>query len=235
VSDFANGGYACPYIEETRGCNAAPCAIDCALDSWGTWSTCTQSCDSGFQYRTRGIVTAAQYGGAECAYQRTVRSCNDERCPVDCAYDNWDDWSTCTKSCGSAGTQKRSRAITTTTDFGGIACPHSSETRPCNVTPCAVHCVVSAFDAWSTCTASCGSDGAQSRSRSVVSTAAHGGYVCPYLEETRSCNSHACAVDCVVTEYNVWSACTMSCGAGSQERTRSIGLAVTNGGVECPT
>jgi hypothetical protein len=37
-----------------------------------------------------------------------------------------------------------------------------------------------------------------------------------------------------VPEYNAWSACTKSCGTGSQERTRSISTAVAYGGVECP-
>ena len=53
-----------------------------------------------------------------------------------------------------------------------------------------MHCATSAFSAWSACTKSCGT-GAQSRSRTVTNKAANGGYVCPYLDETRVCNSHA--------------------------------------------
>merc|ERR1719199_1045804 len=96
------------------------------------------------------------------------------------------EWSTCTKSCGT-GSQQRSRIVTQPKN-GGAACPHTAETQACNEHACAEHCVVSSFGAWSTCTLSCGTGSSQSRSRSVTSAAAHGGYVCPYLEESRACN-----------------------------------------------
>ena len=58
-----------------------------------------------------------------------------------------------------------------------------------------MHCSVSAFSAWTTCTKS-GGTGAQKRSRSATTVTRHGGYACPYLEETRSCNAASCATDC---------------------------------------
>jgi hypothetical protein len=143
-------------------------------------------------------------------------------------------WSSCTASCGT-GSQSRSGTVVAHAAGGGCACPYLEETQACNHGACPIHCATSAFGAWSTCTKSCG-DGAQSRSRSVTAVAANGGYACPYLEETRGCNAAACAVDCFVTEYTAWSACTTSCGAeGSQERTRSNSTAVAYGGVECPS
>ena len=44
------------------------------------------------------------------------------------------DWSTCTKSC-NGGSQYRARA-NVEPSFGGKACPHYTETQPCNVHEC---------------------------------------------------------------------------------------------------
>ena len=107
-------------------------------------------------------------------------------------------------------------------EFGGAACPHTAETQACDHGPCPVHCATSAFGAWSTCTKSCGT-GSQSHSRTVTSEPTKGGYVCPYLDEARSCNAAACPVDCKFQAFSnaAWSTCTKSCGAGSQQRKRA--------------
>ena len=128
-------------------------------------------------------------------------------------------WSTCTLSCGT-GSQSRSRSVTSAAAHGGYVCPYLEESRSCNVHACAAHCVVSTFGAWSTCTASCAT-GAQSRSRSVTSAAAHGGYVCPNLEESRCCNAHACASHCVVSAFDAWSTCTQLCSQHIIFQTRT--------------
>ena len=170
-----------------------------------------------------------------------MRMCNTHACPVDCIIASWGKWandkywkngySACTKSCGG-GSQRRSRTLTQPKN-GGAACPHTAETTSCNNGPCPSHCAVSAFSAWTACTKTCGS-GAQSRSRSVTAKAADGGYVCPYLAETRTCNKHACSADCVMTQWSSWSACTRSCGSGSQVRSRSTVVEPANGGKACP-
>jgi len=54
--------------------------------------------------------------------------------PVDCV-GTWDEWSTCTKTCGG-GTQVRSYNITTKPVLDGAACPTSPEERACNETAC---------------------------------------------------------------------------------------------------
>jgi hypothetical protein len=82
-----------------------------------------------------------------------------------------------------------------------------------------VHCATGAFAPWSVCTKSCGG-GAQSRSRTVTKVAQHGGYVCPYLKETRNCNTGPCSIDGTVGSWASWSPCTKSCGSGSTKRSR---------------
>ena len=136
---------------------------------------------------------------------------------TDCVTNGFGAWTTCTKSCGT-GSQKRKRAQTEVT-LGGKACPHYTETRSCNAHTCAVHCTVSAFSAWTTCTKSCGT-GSQNRACSVTTATRHGGYACPYLEETCSCNARTCAVHCATSAFSAWTTCTKSCGTGSQNRSQ---------------
>jgi hypothetical protein len=165
--------------------------------TFGDWSQCIVSCGGGYQSRVR-TLTQQTFGGVACPHGQELRSCNTVQCPVDCVPSTWTAWSTCTNSCGGGG-QSRTRTVVAYEFFGGAECT-LEETRVCNQHQCAIHCATSAFDAWSTCTKSCGT-GAQSRSRSITMHAAHGGYVCPYLEETRSCNAAACATDCVTDTF----------------------------------
>jgi hypothetical protein len=223
-----NGGKSCPHSAETRACNAPACAVDCAVPSWGAYSACTKSCGTGSQKRSRATV-APKFGGKACPHSAETRNCNAHACPVDCATRSWKAYSTCTKSCG-AGSQKRSRAQVEPT-FGGKACPHYAETRACNEHACPVDCAVSAWEAWSTCTASCGT-GSQKRSRVTVAPT-FGGKACPHSAETRACNTFACAVNCQVVGFGDWSTCTATCNGGSQQRTRP-NVEPTFGGKACP-
>jgi hypothetical protein len=64
---------------------------------------------------------------------------------------------------------------------------------------------------------------------------------CP---ESDACTTHTCdtgtcgtvshAVDCVVSEWSDWSACSNTCGFGTSTRTRTITSESSCGGTECP-
>ena len=199
----------CPSLKQQAFCNPHACNTDCATSSWGQWSRCSASCGGGLQGRVRVVSRRPLSGGK--------------------AWPAFDAWSTCTKSCGT-GSQWRSRATVEPT-LGGVACPHSAETRACNTAACATDCVTEGFGAWSTCTKSCGT-GSQKRSRAQTEPTL-GGVACPHYEETRACNEHACPVDCVANGWSAWSTCTKSCEAGFQSRTRT-NTAPQNGGSACP-
>ncbi len=57
---------------------------------------------------------------------------------------------------------------------------------------------------------------------------------CGVLEEHEPCNTHPCAVNCAVSNFSDWGACSRVCGGGSRLRTRIILTASQNGGHPCP-
>ena len=152
---------------------------------------------------------------------------------IDCVVSAWSSWDACSKACGG-GSQSRSRTVVTAAANGGAACPNLSETTACNEQPCPVDCVVSAWSSWDACSKACGG-GSQSRSRTVVTAAANGGKACPGLSETTACNEQPCPVDCVVSAWSSWDACSKACGGGTQTRTRTVTQSAAYGGTPCPS
>ncbi|MFN4253882.1 MAG: T9SS type A sorting domain-containing protein [Saprospiraceae bacterium] len=210
-----------------------PDPVDCVVSAWSNWSNCTVSCGGGIQTRTREIVTPPANGGQPCPPLSETQACNEYPCPVDCVVGPWSNWSNCTVSCGG-GVQTRTRNVVTYPANGGLPCPTLLEARACNTQPCPVDCVVSPWGNWSTCTKICGG-GIQTRTRNVVTPAANGGLPCPVLSETQPCNQQPCPVDCVVSDWSVWSTCSAPCGGGVQTRTRNVITPAAYGGVPCPT
>jgi hypothetical protein len=188
ITPAQNGGAACPVLTETRACNENPCPIDCVVSDWSAWSTCTATCGGGVQTRTRTVITPAQNGGAACPVLTETRACNENPCPIDCVVSDWSAWGTCTATCGG-GVQTRTRTVITPAQNGGAACPVLTESRTCNENPCPIDCVVSDWSAWGECSVECGG-GTQTRTRSIITSAQHGGTACPVLTETRACNEH---------------------------------------------
>lgn len=115
-------------------------------------------------------------------------------CKVDGGWSDYEDWSTCTKTCGG-GTQTRSRTCNNPSPAnGGSNCAGSaSESQNCNTHFCPVDGVWSDFSDWSECSSEC-CGGTQSRSRSCSNPApANGGAECEgNAEETQTCNDDPC-------------------------------------------
>ena len=78
-----------------------------------------------------------------------------------------------------------------------------------------VACKVSYWSPWSSCNAyKCGQQGSRHRTRTELSPSACGGAACPQLTETIPCSSTK-KVDCLVSPWSKWSACTTPCGVSS--------------------
>jgi len=225
------GGYQCPALSEDRQCNPQECPVDCAQTAFGFWSDCTRTCNSGFQSRTRAVQRSPRHGGKACAHSHERRACATEACPVDCVMAHWSAWGECSATCGE-GTWVRSRGVMYNPMHGGAVCGARLESGPCNEGPCPIHCTVSAWTPWGTCTKTCGG-GSHRRTREVTNHARHGGFSCPSLEEEQDCNTEACAVDCQLSSWGGWGPCSTTCGGGLAKRLRNIVVNVAHGGAAC--
>jgi hypothetical protein len=181
------------------------------------------------------IARPATFGGKSCGSLVETRTCFHASCPTDCIVSQWGTWGSCSKSCGS-GAQWRFRTVTTRPDTHGKKCPQLRAVQECNkLNPCPVHCSVGHWGHWGACSASCGTTGIQQRTRTVISRAEHGGYICPSLSGEQSCNRNDCPTNCIVTEWGSWSGCSATvCGPGLLTRKREVWAAATNGGKDCP-
>lgn len=172
--------------------------------------------------------------------------------PVDCVVSDWSFWGQCLPACGTSEeapgqrSRTRRRVVTRPPSGGGAECPTPlEESEPCG-DPCEpVDCVLGPWSDWSACSPPCPAGGGepeqprtQTRTRSVVTPATDGGASCEgeALTETRPCEEPACStlpVDCVMSGWSNWSACSEVCGGGTQQRFRQQQVAAQNGGMTC--
>eukprot|EP00112_Aurelia_sp_Birch-Aquarium-sp1_P006739 Seg1738.7 transcript_id=Seg1738.7/GoldUCD/mRNA.D3Y31 product=Spondin-1 protein_id=Seg1738.7/GoldUCD/D3Y31 len=172
IANPASCGKSCPSRSENVACNRVCCPKNCGLSQWSAWTTCTAKCGTtGTRSRTRTITSAASCGGT-CSALSVTQPCNRVCCPVNCVVSKWGAWSTCSKTCGTTGTQSRTRTITAAASCGGTCLPLSA-TQPCNRVCCPVNCVHS-WNPWSPC------DCLGKRKRTLKTTPPKcGGAACP--------------------------------------------------------
>jgi len=209
--------------------------------------------------RTR-TNTEPKNGGKVCPTGAQERDCNTHHCPIDCEVNAWSDWGLCSGTCidtlvngFGTNTQDRVRTIKTNVKYGGKACPTPTESQVCGDIGCPIPCE-GKWSTWSTCTKSCENkqrsgtgykiadsetSPTQTRQHVEVSAAQYGGEKCKD-DETRTCNTHGCPIDCAMETWTSWSACSHSCGdredgsKATQTRTRGI-VEPAFGGKACLT
>jgi hypothetical protein len=226
-----HGGIVCLPSVVTRNCNEQECPIPCKTTEFSDWSACSVQCGTGTMERTRQTTQWPEHGGKECPTMKLEATCEMAPCGIDCTVGDWGSWKPCTKSCGG-GTSTRMRSTTQEAADEGTQCPSLAEIVPCNVETCPVDCKMNTWGTWSSCTAQCGG-GTKSRSRTALQYPDSDGQRCPSSTHTQNCNSHSCAVDCVMSQWGSWGACSASCGKSFQFQQRTIERVSESGGTKC--
>jgi hypothetical protein len=233
----ANAGNSCPGGDKhvvVDQCNIHHCPIDCVLSEWSEWGMCKLACDGGYRLRYRVILFSMGYGGSACGQMWEEEPCNTHPCPVDCAVSAWTEWSECTVSCGG-GVTSQTREVIRAQAYDGISCPgggNHTNVNACNAHSCPVDCILSEWGEWAICKAACGSSTRQ-QLRSVITHANYGGAACPSSVQQEPCNTHLCPLDCLVSDWNAWTACSTTCGGGFTSMSRSVIQTMANGGIIC--
>eukprot|EP00118_Oscarella_pearsei_P013695 m.111462 g.111462 ORF g.111462 m.111462 type:complete len:1718 (+) comp37428_c0_seq2:104-5257(+) len=219
---------------DLESCNIL-CADECQLGQWTAFSSCSKTCGGGLKSRSRDVLFKNSTVLAAERVQTCPHITDDQLIEQDpcndfpCLNYGWvaSEWLTCiptSDACGD-GVQERHVNCETKTDNTFVSLRlclsvplRPNGTRSCHI-PCPVDCVVGNWSDWSVCDGPCIAGlGNETRRRSIVTEAAHGGRPCPALLQKRPCFSQC--------EWDVepWGTCalknqSLTCGDGERNRT----------------
>ncbi|XP_014802303.1 PREDICTED: hemicentin-1 [Calidris pugnax] len=208
------------------------------FSDWLEWRACSVTCGQGVQERIRQCNNPLPAnGGRRCEGPETdVRRCHKQPCPVDGNWSEWGLWEECSKSCGQGNRTRTRTCSNPPAQHGGKPCDGSAvDSVMCNIRPCPVDGAWSSWLPWAPCSETCG-QGTQTRLRLCTSPPpSHGGSHCEGSDtQTQVCSRRRCPVDGKWAAWSSWSACTVSCGGGSRQRTRHCSdPAPQSGGRKC--
>lgn len=128
-------GASCGPLEETEICpmDMSGCSTTCVFGVWNNVGECSNRCGAGTREQVRELYPSEAGGCDAMGSSRTVDCVDETQCPIDCVVSAWTDWSSCDSQCTNKvpGYQKRSRVVTTVSEFYGQACPALVETQTC--------------------------------------------------------------------------------------------------------
>ncbi|XP_052807325.1 A disintegrin and metalloproteinase with thrombospondin motifs gon-1-like isoform X2 [Mya arenaria] len=248
----------------TEQCNLETCSVNGGWRDWSDWTSCSVTCGGGVRSRSRSCDNPKPVGegllcvdvdGDRVDTETRSEQCNLVICPVNGGWGLWLDWSTCSVSCGG-GVRSRSRSCNDPTPVGeGRLCVDADdgqeknsdfEAEACNT----AQCIENQNGGWSTwirtsdCTVTCGG-GFAVWTRSCDNPIQTGsGQPCvdergqEAMSETKqlTCNHLACpaSVNGGWTPWTNYGTCSVTCGGGTQERSRECeNPAPQGGGAAC--
>lgn len=217
----------------------------CAWGNWAVWGSCSGTCGNATRVRDRslsltkekptGTVFFTGHVGSLCAGTQTeigtceLAPCQSHCVQIDCTFGGWSEWS---KPNGESLCERHRVQNQSNNECGRPCDGPLTETKTCPLN-CVEDCKWSAWTPWGPCA----SDLAQSsRSRSIEQEAKNGGSVCVgEAKETQPCSESisAPAINCQLSPWAAWVECTVSCGGGTQRRSRFIQIKSENGGEPC--
>lgn len=250
VTDEAshNGKGCTAVLKELRGCSGEKCGgaiIDCEWGAWTDYGSCSVSCGGGHKTRSRTITQAPRHDGKLCEARSKseVVGCNTFPCSgaecTDGQWGEWQFWGPCAASCGRSFRARHRVMAVTASSCGHPAEGPSSEYEKCALQECndfAVDCSMSEWSEWGVCSCTC--NGVKERVRTIATYSRNGGRACnDPLKEVVGCNLEACKagtpVDCELSAWAEWNACSKSCNSGVWYRERKIITYPENFGKAC--
>eukprot|EP00042_Codosiga_hollandica_P046972 m.502676 g.502676 ORF g.502676 m.502676 type:complete len:421 (+) comp57340_c0_seq7:272-1534(+) len=233
--NFQNLAARVPYVAPSPPWQIQDCVNFPTIIQWHcpSYNRNNRNCN-----RNSSLSTCASQGSVNIALRRVCCCSSSAACPltplapVDCVVSGWSEWSACTGSC-AGGVQGRTREVTTSPQDGGLDCPALTETQTCNTFSCPVDCVWGEWSNFGSCSQSC-EGGNHTRGRSHFVEAAYGGVECTGpSSETEECNAFPCPVDCVLSDWTDNTPCSVTCGEGTQTRSRTVVVPAAFGGQAC--
>uniref|UniRef100_A0A3B4BBU5 Complement factor properdin n=1 Tax=Periophthalmus magnuspinnatus TaxID=409849 RepID=A0A3B4BBU5_9GOBI len=231
------GNYCEGLGTEVSACSTLHCPVAGGWCEWSDWTPCSRTCgaESVSRYRSCGCPEPKE-GGATCPGAGVLLCDSVPGCHVDGGWSQWSPWAECSMSCGG-GVKSRTRLCNNPApQSGGRGCLGVAEQRKeCNIH---IYCPVdggwSRWSPWSRCDKHCGG-GRSIRTRSCSSPPPkNGGKKCEgEKNQVKPCNTKPC-VNGGWTPWSEWSDCSVTCGRGSQVRSRAcINPPPRNNGSDC--
>ncbi|CAE7287718.1 adt-1 [Symbiodinium sp. CCMP2456] len=207
-----NGGKECEPqdMEQAFPCNTQPCGSGCVDGQWGAWSSwtsCSATCSSSYQSRSRNLeIQPSSCGKAAAGPRDEYQVCSNlQPCiqDTDCQLHDWGEWSHC--SCHCFGIRERNRFISHFATGKGNPCARAAlkVIEPCNPGP------IRPFDP----------DALDSLPLQLQ------------MPPT-DCQEKP-PVDCELHDWTEWTRCSRTCGGGQRERSRTVRTAPKHGGQPC--
>ena len=194
---------------------------DCEVSAWSKWGKCSAGCGGGSQSRSRTVLVQPSPGGLECPDLSEDQACNTHDC------------SDCTGCAGksSGPCMQDNNNVCHGYYYGTSNCPAGTTECKTKVKGTFLALGDAAGDAGDgMCTGCFGKSAGPCRHLKDTSCFS-------YVAGTTSCpaGTAPCApTNCEVSEWSAWSKCSVTCGGGSQSRSRSVTVEPTNGGMKCP-
>ncbi|XP_019636987.1 PREDICTED: SCO-spondin-like [Branchiostoma belcheri] len=261
----AHGGAQCTREDGTTGleetkfipCDEGPCPIDGGWSEWEDYGDCSVTCGDGEVTQVRHCNNPSPaHGGADCTLEdgttgqiehQTV-SCNDGPCPIDGGWSEWEDYGSCSVTCGDGEVTQVRHCNNPSPAHGGADCTLEDgttgqiehQTVSCNDGPCPID---GGWSDWvdGTCSVSCG-HGLMTQTRTCNNPEpAHGGDECTRAdgntglteEKIVYCNEGVCPIDGGWSDW-VDGECSVTCDDGEMTQTRTCDdPEPANGGAEC--